>query len=364
METRTRQKYSQNTAHLSSFFRREESHTSIGALGYIGPAGPGRMKGFLTMKVDSGAKVNSLMSIISYGLDGIYNPKVVQPHQEELFRDRFRLSVRAVVEERQVKHVKARAEGIGAEIEAILPFNRDAEAIVYIGHNSRLRHHGGTTFTEHIEQRELVESIYRGTILGDRQPYSREGLKTMGYGYLPPIVFEGSCAEFSLGGNKGIAELASLMRDTYGYGLESARAIITNPNNIISIIRYDGSQKTGVAAMSLMERTPVSVDGRTLWIAELTDSAVRMDDRKKKMGFPLYHAVTTELISGLAKQTTPPDVVFSESNLAHPNVIKSCEMQGRVPVGYMHNHTEIEGKLTSFAVMQIPETVLKGSIRA
>lgn len=348
----------QNPAYLAHFFRGEEAHTSFGPIGYIGPASSKRLKGFLPFKVDSNSKVNLVDSLVGYAINAMRDPSTAYDNQD-LFYDRTRLSVRLITRNRNMADLTQRLRHLQADVEATIPLNA-SESVIYVGHNFDERNSACSSNAKYIEQQELVLAIHKGTLFAEKPTYSKGDLHNMGYHYCQPMAFGGSQAEFQLHGQNGIMELAQLMKTTYNYDLDSAKRVITDPNNIISIIRYANDSKIqGIAAMGIIECTMVNVGNKTFGFAEITDTVVRTDDRKKGMGYPLHLTVTTEAIAHVASLPNRPDIVFSESTMDHPTVMISSKRQGRTPVGFLPQHADIENTPTNLVVMHVSDDALK-----
>ena len=120
----------------AAFYAPREASDSIGPVGYIGPGGSERLKGFIDIRVDSAEKVRSAIRITQYGKQMIENDECVRCE----FGEASRLSIRLVVNN---KYIDCSRAGIWdrANVEATLPMHgrNHNDSIAYIGFNSSTR---------------------------------------------------------------------------------------------------------------------------------------------------------------------------------------------------------------------------------
>lgn len=312
-------------------YRNQRDNSSIGPKGYIGPVSSDRLKGFLRFSVDGNKRLDQLQGILRHGIALL---------QEGRFSDRSRLSVRFVAPTKCEEDIEKGVREVGALIEAKLPLDLQASgnSIYYVAFNKEARRQSAEERSAYITQ---IKQSYAQKISAEELCLRIDGTAEKRYSI---HIFNGD--DVPLHHMTGIVRL---LGSKYGYSSEEALSIVGKHTNKIAVAAYNTVRgAVEVAGISMIERSEIRVNGRRIRLAEITETAVA----KGHVGNNLHLAMTTFL---MAHMPSPDNyLLFSESTLAHSTVIHSCAAQGRIYSGILENHVEIEGKLTSLAVMHVP----------
>ena len=114
----------------------------------------------------------------------------------------------------------------------------------------------------------------------------------------------------------------------FGWKRKAVKELIANPNNTISVARYEGE----IVSAGIAEKAAVPVDGNILRLVEITEAATLPPHARNG----LYTAVSTQLMQCVADESRQNaifggevDVVFGEGNGLAPGVLYVAAGQKR-----------------------------------
>lgn len=138
--------------------------------------------------------------------------------------------------------------------------------------------------------------------------------------------FEILLIDDSMRRNRQIIEMYYQLYSNFGWSKEEVSALIRNPSNLL-IAAINNNQR--IVSSGLVEFASIDFNGlpEPLKIAEITEAATLEEFR----GRGLYRRVSNQILEILSNQQNPPDLVFGESNLDAPGVLKVAAQQGRIP---------------------------------
>ena len=333
----------------ASAFLPRAATDSIGAVGYVGPGGSERLKGFIDIRVDSEDGVQNAMRIVQHGKRMIENEECVSSG----FGKATRLSIRLVMDNGYEQILRARLSEIGANLEAVLPMrgDNDRDSIAYIGFNSGARSPGMQ------ESRSCSSNLKNALELrGNYAEMTRRLAEVRDAGH-ELRVLNGSEVR-NLEKDTGIRtdSLTDLMVGTFGYDRDGAMRVMTDNGTVLAVAKAHGGHEA--IAMGIIESTMVRFDGKSIRLAELTDCVVR-DDYRNGIGRDLFLSVATGLLDHHVRTGKAAyDVLFLEANLTKPGVLESFALQGWNYRGTLPNHARIEDGIKSLAVMDIGNEAL------
>lgn len=196
-------------------------------------------------------------------------------------------------------------------IEGIIPLAKtgipelEETSIIYLGKNSPSRVSSGQVIKEELD---AARNIFNSSLNNFNHIFG---------GYHVEILHETRKRESDL--QKQFNGLYS----AFGWSEEDVRKILTNPNNILAAAFDDDLLiSAGIAERAQLE---VGVDQTSvdLVMYEITEAATREEYRRNG----IYTEVAITIMKYLAKSDV--NLVYAESNLIAPGVLKSAARQGR-----------------------------------
>lgn len=318
----------------------------MGPIGSISPSGEGRLKGFLDIQISDRPSADIALDIMEYGMGCMRDPSRAHKTQTDLFENRTRLSVRFVATNEMVPYLEYSLPN-GLNIEAVMPvwFAGESSSVVYFGHNDKTRQPSEARTKRNTE-------VIRDVFLPERQlkEVTTAIRQVRSNGYEIDAFTGDRMHSFCAKTGTSINAISHLMEVTFGYGSRSARNVLTNPGNIISVARKGGL----VVGMCAVEMSGLAIDGHSLKIAELTDVVVASGQHGESYsnynGSNLSFAITSHAL-------TMPELhsfnVFGEYTLRHPAAPRSAMAQGHKLAGMLPEHAMIENEPATLAVLYI-----------
>jgi hypothetical protein len=218
-------------------------------------------------------------------------------------------------------------------IEAVIKLNwpntNDAYSIVYFGYNN-----AGRSIAK--SERTSFE-----TSIKTLMPSSRREDVTTSEKLHTGITFKRATAE-ELIQSQQVAVL-NMLNEHFGYNTSEAESIIRDSRYILFVAI---GEKGDVAGMSMGEEATIYTNtGNKLRMIEITNGAVIPEYG----GNGLYASISSALISYLAKDLDI-DLVYSESNLERPTLLKAIGQQGRRYAGILPNNSVVDNGFRSMVV--------------
>ncbi len=307
---------------ISSVFRRDLDTSSFGHIGFIGQGSSERLRGFIgDIRHNHGA-----VTPITDRVGALFAVDVANRGVEELAKtDNDRLSFRVLMAPDVVEFFREELSRTSqVRVEAEIPFNIgfDHYMILYLAYNAE---------TRPIDSGPAPRS-------GSTEHRSEGGLFQTTVGIVNGINTPSAITLTQQNTEQAI----SLLRNTFGYDHETAQAVMTSPNNVVSVaLRQDE-----VVGISVAERRTLNIgNGRSVQIAELTDGTVHSDYK----GNGLYYKISTELIAYLSR-LPQMDLIYGESNAQNSSLMDTTARQGRRFGGILYSNTEINGNMRNFVV--------------
>lgn len=306
---------------------------SFGPIGSITKVADDRLKGFLTAPVRNGHDLQTLTDIVSAGITELERTGTT------------RLTVRSVVVGNLLDNLVESLEESGARVEAAIPL-RNGEFLAYIGYNGQSRRSPPEALERNRGVRLTAET--RSRLRRDASVDPTISVE---------IVNNRIPSEVRLADTE-VSALVSMMHEGFGYSEGAAEAVLSDPRNIISIVRREGL----IVGMNVTEVREIPLtDGTTLRMAEITDCYVI--ERYRHNG---YHSTLLRILMDQHLQEL--DVVFTESNAENQAMVNSALSLGhiiagdgrRIP-GILELHAEIEDtsgnlELRDLFVTYLPNT--------
>jgi|GEM_PF-5570787 hypothetical protein len=330
---------------IINLYRNEHTNTSQGPIGYIGPTGADRAKGFLTIKGDTTESVAFILDAIAYGINGINGHPVAET--ASFLKECTRLSIRAVVSEEMMDLLRSQAKTLNIDIEAVIPNGRNN--IVSFGFNTperRLTPEQKSDYADFLN-RELPEKVNNSPDIASTLRVVRDDeyrIHTLtGRGKLGKINDLGM----------DIGSFAELLRVSFGYSQQAALNVLQSKDNIISLAVRNGK----TAGLSVIEKIEINVGNEKFFIAEITDVVVAYPTNhgtqyENNLGKNLYLALTAHT---LAKMCEFPDhVIFGEFTLTHKTSPTASAREGLQYAGTLPLNAIIDEQMVSFMVMYVP----------
>lgn len=337
-------------AEVATLYRNQPDNSSMGPRGHIGPAGYRRVKGFLTIKGNSREAIDSILDTVSFGISGM-NGRLL-PQNAAFLSGCERLTVSAVINDEMMGYLRAKAKARGINIEAIIPRNpsEGEGSIVSFGSNKPER---GPKPEEMDQHRQFVRTELPS--LGRDASEHTEILRDVrNKGYQIHVVTGDKTERKAEELGTTLDLFARLIEVTFAYDHQSARAVLQNPNNIVTLTVKDRKP----AGMCVIERSEIILnDGSRARRAELTDVVVAHtinhgSQYETHLGQNLYLAMTTHSLARMSQE--PSHTIHGEYTLTHHASPASSATEGQRVAGIYPNHTLVDDELTSFAVMHIP----------
>ncbi|MDE1823684.1 MAG: hypothetical protein KGH74_00080 [Candidatus Micrarchaeota archaeon] len=333
---------------IKSLFRNRLDTSSFGSVGHVAFATDGRRRGLV------GYRDEPLRSIRDRPITPITDAKSIDFMTHVLRygkgriakEDLSRITVRTLINPYLVNALRDDLFTT-ANVEAVIPVN-ERYSMVYMGYNTQERQ-----YTRDVQN--LATSPMSQTEFHD--PY--KGTYSIG------LYSNGDRSNSAIFSQEHRTEVANLLR-SFGHTAESAARVMNNPHALLGVIHLSGTGdfKQAVVGICIAERVTITLNtGEQLRLVEITDAKIL----ERHQGNGLYYELSTALINDIIRDsvrgTAPTDLVFAESNVQNPSLIKTALLQGRHFTGMLSNHVSIDGNLKDFAVTYLQGEALRAPIK-